>query len=309
MLSVFLRRVKRRVWRFLRDTKLEDNSWAKIAQGEEDKFYRLAACLIFKNEADYLKEWLDFHRLVGVEKFFLYNNHSEDEYKQVLAPYIAAGVVTLHDCPVLPPSAQNAAYNACLSTYRQHARWITFLDIDEFLYALDSDSILDVLQEYEDRSAVAVNWLMFGTSGHILKPSGLVIENFKRCQTEGNRHVRLIVNPLKTERMISAHEAIYLDEQCAVNEQHLEVRGPYSIPPSIARLRVNHYWTKSVEEFFLKKISRGDSAGVTQMRDAHGIIMAEKNYNNGEDHAIQRFVARVKSSSSNPLLDGNSTSI
>ena len=268
--------------------------WDVIAPGDAGKFYQLAACLIFKNEAPYLKEWLDFHRLVGVEKFFLYNNNSTDEYRQVLAPYIAEGIVTVHDFPISPPRAQIRAYNACLRTYRHHARWIAFIDIDEFLYAKEDDSLLNVLRWYEQFPAVAVNWLMFSSSGHILKPEGLVTENYTRCQVGGNKHVRLIVNPLKMERLVSAHEAIFSDGHYAVNEQKIEVRGPYSVPPSVACLRINHYWTKSVEEFFLHKIIRGDVTGLTELRDVKGLINAEKLYNTGEDHAIQRFAACLK---------------
>jgi hypothetical protein len=78
--------------------------WEVIAPWDKGKFHQLAARLIFKNEAGYLKEWLDFHRLVGIEKFFLYNNNSEDKYEPVLAPHIADGIVTLHDFPnPLPP--------------------------------------------------------------------------------------------------------------------------------------------------------------------------------------------------------------
>ena len=269
--------------------------WEVIAPSDENKFYQLAACLIFKNEADYLNEWINFHRLVGVEKFFLYNNNSEDDYERVLGPYVAEGVVTLHDIPIRHPSAQVEAYNSCLRTYRRHARWIAFIDIDEFLCAPEDDSVLNVLRDYDQYPAIALNWLMFCTSGHILKPEGLVIENYTRCQAGGNRHVRLITNPLKTERFVSAHEAIYYDGRYAVNEGREEVRGPYSTPPSIARLRVNHYWTKSVEEYFLKKLSRGDVAGVTDLRDIEGLLLAERDYNTGDDYAIQRFTARVKS--------------
>ena len=38
----------------------------------------LAICAVYRNEAPYLREWIEFHRLVGVERFFLYNNRSTD---------------------------------------------------------------------------------------------------------------------------------------------------------------------------------------------------------------------------------------
>ena len=50
--------------------------------------YDLTITAIFKNEGHYLKEWLDYHLLAGVEHFYLYNNDSTDNYKEVLAPYI-----------------------------------------------------------------------------------------------------------------------------------------------------------------------------------------------------------------------------
>ena len=34
----------------------------------------LSVCAIYRDEAHYLAEWIEFHRLVGVERFFLYNN-------------------------------------------------------------------------------------------------------------------------------------------------------------------------------------------------------------------------------------------
>lgn len=49
---------------------------------------KLAICVIVKNEAPYMKEWIDYHRLVGVEKFYVYDNESTDSLLSVLAPYI-----------------------------------------------------------------------------------------------------------------------------------------------------------------------------------------------------------------------------
>ena len=45
-----------------------------------EKKYHVAVCAIFKNEALYLREWLEFNHLVGIEHFFLYNNFSDDDY-------------------------------------------------------------------------------------------------------------------------------------------------------------------------------------------------------------------------------------
>lgn len=270
--------------------------WEKPAPEERGRHYRLAVGLIFKNEAEYLPEWLNFHLLVGVQKFFLYNNNSDDHYLEVLAPYRRAGLVTLHDVP-LPPSGglQRRTFTACVNAYRDNADWIAFLDADEFLYGTTEDSLVDILDQYREHPAVAVNWLMFATSGHIARPDGGCIANFTRCQPGGNKHVKLVVNPRRTVVFNSGHDAQYLGGALAVNEQHREVRGPHSLPPSIERLRINHYWTKSVEEFFTRKLSRGDVVKLTALRDAQGLVAAERNYSGGTDTAIQRFLPRLAS--------------
>jgi hypothetical protein len=51
----------------------------------------LAACTIYRDDAAYLAEWIEFHRLMGVERFFLYDNGSTDHQSEVLAGYLARG--------------------------------------------------------------------------------------------------------------------------------------------------------------------------------------------------------------------------
>jgi hypothetical protein len=36
----------------------------------------LAACTIYRDDAAYLTEWIEFHLLMGVERFFLYDEGS-----------------------------------------------------------------------------------------------------------------------------------------------------------------------------------------------------------------------------------------
>src|SRR5437016_521510 len=65
----------------------------------EAKKYNLSICTIFKNEAPYLKEWIEYHKLVGVDHFYLYNNLSLDAFRRILAPYIKDELVTLIQWP------------------------------------------------------------------------------------------------------------------------------------------------------------------------------------------------------------------
>ena len=65
----------------------------------------LSMCAVFRDEGPYLREWVEFHRLMGVERFFLYDHYSADAHRDALAPYIEEGVVVLHDWPDDPFTA------------------------------------------------------------------------------------------------------------------------------------------------------------------------------------------------------------
>ena len=102
-----------------------------IVKDTADKLYYLSVCAIFKNEGPILKEWIEYHLLVGVDHFFLYNNFSDDNYREILAPYIERGIVDLIDWPV--PQGQFPAYEDCWQKFRETTRWIALIDLNEFL--------------------------------------------------------------------------------------------------------------------------------------------------------------------------------
>ena len=65
--------------------------------------YYLCATAIVKREARYMREWLAFHQLVGVEHFYIYDNESGNDEEplltDVLAPHLQQGTVTLYTWP------------------------------------------------------------------------------------------------------------------------------------------------------------------------------------------------------------------
>jgi hypothetical protein len=48
--------------------------------------HEIAMVSIAKNEGPYLKEWIEYHKLVGFTKFYFYDNESTDNTREILAP-------------------------------------------------------------------------------------------------------------------------------------------------------------------------------------------------------------------------------
>lgn len=141
------------------------------------KKYKISICGIFKNEAPYLKEWIEYHEMIGIEHFYLYNNNSDDNYQEVLNTYIEKGLVTLIDWPY--DQAQMKAYKNFYETYRHETQWVSFLDIDEFFCPRYKNNLLDWLRTNEKYPVLLVYWRMFGTSGKMHHDNNsLVIEQY-----------------------------------------------------------------------------------------------------------------------------------
>ena len=100
---------------------------------DKDLFlYDLAVVAILKNEGPYLKEWLDYHLLAGVDHFYLYDNESPDNQAEVAKPYVEAGLVTYIPFPGI--AMQMPAYNDAINRFKFQARYMAFIDGDEFIY-------------------------------------------------------------------------------------------------------------------------------------------------------------------------------
>ena len=230
----------------------------------------LSVCAIYRDEARYLREWVAFHRVVGVERFYLYNNRSSDDHLEALAPYLADGSVEVRDWRLYP--GQIASYEHCVSEHREDSRWIAFIDIDEFLFSPTGRPLPEVLADYEDWPGVGVHRTAFGTSGHLTPQPGLVIENYvRRARNENTKGViKSVVDPVRVESCRSCHAFIYHDGALAVDETKQEIHPPISHTETMSHslLVLNHYWTKSEEEC-RQKLSQPTAYGTPRRAAAH----------------------------------------
>jgi hypothetical protein len=226
----------------------------------------LSVVLIVKNEASYLVEWLEFHRLAGVDHVYVYDNGSNDETIDILRTYIRSDFVSYVPWANFDQNAvpQRQAYAHALCNFGPLWRWMAFIDADEFLFSLKSESLRTALRDYEDLPAVAVHWHMFGTSGHKFRPSGFVIENYtqraaipSRADPELLLKWKCIVNPTKVRAVVSPHVFVLDDgRKGAYDENRHWILKTQHATRASEILRLNHYYTKSEEEL-AAKIAKG----------------------------------------------------
>jgi Glycosyltransferase family 92 len=259
--------------------------------------YNLVICAIFRDEAPYLKEWIQFHRLLGVEHFYLYNNRSSDGFKEVLEPYINKKIVTLINWPYKYKepgqwgSIQCSAYQDRIDRIKGKAKWLAILDIDEFLFPTEKESLTEFLKDYEQFGGLCVNWQMYGTSYVSKIPENkLLIETLHLkapFNHEENKLVKSIVQPLKVISCAGPHICFFIPGFYQVNEHKEKFEGFHTPYISVDKIRVNHYWSRDEDFFYRVKIPRRESwkENIQKQINRLNALNSEQ-----DDDAIQRFI-------------------
>ena len=112
-------------------------------KNQKNKYF-LSAVLMVKNAACYMDEWINYHKLVGVDHFYIYDNESTDNLKEVLKPYIKSGLVTYTYWK--GKGQQRVIYTDALLKYMDNSKWMTFIDDDEFIVPVSQKTIPDVIK-------------------------------------------------------------------------------------------------------------------------------------------------------------------
>lgn len=254
---------------------LEKKCSHNIDNSEKD----IGIVAIVKNEAPYIKEWINYHKILGVKNFYIYNNESSDNLREVLYPFIKEGNVILRN--MSGTVRQNDAYNDALNRYGSRNKYLIILDVDEFIFINNSSkTLLNILDNKFNKSinigGIGVNWMIFGS-----KESGegkLTTQRFyfrSKDDFEKNSHIKTIINPQKVVGFLNPHYPIYLKNNYAVNTINLPIEGPFCYPPVYNELRINHYFTKSKKEF-IKKKNRGMADNI-HIRDIKEFDEHDKN--------------------------------
>ena len=251
----------------------------------------LSIVAIIKNEGQYIEEWVRYHIVAGVQKFYLYNNDSSDNTEEVLKKYIDAGHVDLIPFPGV--AMQLLAYNDAIYRFKHKTRYMAIIDADEFLYSCNKrmsvrDEVADIFSSFPQAGGIAVNWRMFGSRGLLKKPiRGGVLDNFLYRAKEdgkGNNCIKTIVNPRRVYKYEHVHFPTYLMGFYSVDENGNKVNGWSNEITEINKIRINHYFTKSKEEWIVRRsMGKADYKDRSQIRTLQEFEEHDNNdiYDNG----------------------------
>lgn len=236
------------------------NIWAGIAspirlnKSSSSEGY-LAVVAIYRDEAPYLREWLEFHLKAGVDHFFLFNHGSVDNFRGILSEYSAN--VTLREWD----GRQPAAYQRAVIKYGIGYRWIMFIDIDEFAFPSNLATLPEVLRGLEREDLVLLPWRVFGTGGLDDRDrTTSVVSSFRHSIDYGTHNlpsrascVKAIANPRAMRRAGTHSPEMRRGTRPAVWSNGEPTSNKNSEYAASQEIFLHHYVSKSRAEFEEKK--------------------------------------------------------
>lgn len=219
---------------------------------------KTAICAIIKDEQFYLDEWINFHLSVGFDDIHLYEDFGSKCHLEITSKY---ELVHLHKpseseelieiLSIVGSRRQTVLYDYFAVNNKNKYDWVAFIDLDEFIMFADPYNLHSFLEEYKDETSVLLSWKPMGASGLLKKPDG-VVNNFTKqanfLEVDYKWSYKSIVNLSLYKGMNTLHEAT---NSVNTNRNKSKTELLYD------KAWINHYFTKSWEEWCTRIFNRG----------------------------------------------------
>jgi len=200
----------------------------------------------------HIEEWATHHLSIGFDFICIFDHKSD----QPIQPFDDARVKVIR-CEMNNPVKMFLMNEAIKIARLNKADWFIYLDADEFIILNQFANIKEMLNRFKHAHSLCLNWLMFGTSGHIKEPPGLIMDNYTRSALMLDQHVKTFV---RTGEVIQSGNPHFYDIRNPSKSRNLKnqvVSGPFN--PNMGKYTdapayIAHYIYQSEETYINRKI-------------------------------------------------------
>lgn len=270
----------------------------------------LCAATMVLNENDNIEEWLEFHKLAGVNYFIIYDNGCSDGTQETIKR-----VLNENEGQIIPWKqtfvdgrlgislhTQASAMAHAIMNFRERFRWMVFFDVDEFIVPKFDIGITDALDRLNHLSNISLPWHMFGSNGHKDRPAAGMVQSYtsrEDVKDTGMRQFKCIFDPIEVKSVRVHSVTTRSDGKMTSNDTGLVMANSSRSSMEFYSnkfLQLNHYFTKSEGEF-LSKLKKGHVTQAHSDRYRKKILGLYDEVNSGAvfDDCAALFLARRNS--------------
>lgn len=218
---------------------------------------RACVCAIIKDEQDYLDEWIRHNLSIGFSEIYLYEDYGSMPHDEICQRYSNVHLISVSSVVSKKDfkNRQGLVYERFMRDYRLEFDFCAFIDIDEFIMFEDGWNLKKLLREFIDDNGVCLYWKQMTANGHIFKPKGGVVDSYKDYLVDYKHdsmwNMKTILNmnhPFLRIKYVHWCDSVF-------NTMHLMTRKIRCY----RKAWINHYYTKSLYEYLMQLVQRGDA--------------------------------------------------
>ncbi|XVF35825.1 hypothetical protein REPUB_Repub19eG0004100 [Reevesia pubescens] len=237
----------------------------RTAVNSKPKSLICAATMVY-NVGKFLREWVMYYSKIGVDKFILYDNGSDDNLKSVIKELNEEGDYNIEWIFWVWPKTQEAGFSHSAVYAKDSCTWMMYVDVDEFIFSPSwlknssqpskhmLKSLLPTSSSNRPIGQVSIKCNDFGPSDQKKHPAEGVIQGYNCRRRVEQRHKSIVLLDAIDHSLINVVHHFGLNKSCySWKDLPLEVAA------------VNHYKYQAWPEF-MSKFRRRVSAFVADWR-------------------------------------------
>lgn len=210
--------------------------------------HELCACTMVYNVAKFLREWVMYHSRIGVDRFFLYDNDSDDDLGHVVKQLNEEGFNVTTTFWIWPKT-QEAGFSHAAVYAKSLCKWMMYIDVDEFVFAPSSWSespmpgkhmLKSLLPKHSKIGQVSIRCNEFGPSNQKTHPSEGVTQGYTCRRRFEQRHKSIVLLEAVEHSLLNVIHHFHIKQQFRSKQL------------SMKNATVNHYKYQAWPEFQTK---------------------------------------------------------
>lgn len=227
------------------------------------KPHEMCICTMARNQARFLKEWVMYHAQIGVQRWYIYDNNSEDDTDRVIESLSDANYnISRHIWPWI--KTQEGGFAHCALRARESCDWVGFIDVDEFFHLPEGLMLPDVISNitsnsnYTSIGELRVSCYSFGPSGLKHVPQQGVMVGYTCRMAAPERHKSIVMPEALNSTLINV-------------VHHFHLRDGFSFVDVDKTMMVVNHYKYQVWEVFKEKFYRRVATFVADWQDEQNV--------------------------------------
>ena len=256
---------------------------------------KIAICAIAKNENLYIRDWIEYHKNLGIDKIYLYDNNdlNGERFESVIKDYIDSKYVTVFNRRgiekglVYDKNNINLQCQCYIETYNNlktygDFQWIFFIDIDEYIN-IKKGTLKEYLnsEKYKNYDTIVFPWVIYDDNNKLTYEKGSLINRFPnksnyikdleqvKCCVRIGKNIKDYQQFLLIHFIILDGEKLCYESgnpvewlydsadynKIGIKQQYKFIRYPGDKIDN-CNITINHYRFKTLEEYLIRQYKR-----------------------------------------------------